>query len=72
MQSQLKTERTGLPGRWYGPVGWCVAVLAAVPLALLCFMALRHSAAFDHEAFQETMTVVPVDTVQILVTALIL
>lgn len=72
MQSQLKTERTGLPGRWYGPVGWCVAVLAAVPLALLCFMALRHSAAFDHEAFQETMTVVPVDTVQILVTALVL
>lgn len=72
MQMQPETMRTESLGRLYRPVGWCVAVLGAVPLALLCFMAARHSAAFDHEGFQETMTVVPVNTVRVLLTAAVL
>lgn len=65
-------SRTGALGKLYRPVGWCIAVITALLLAGLCFMSLRNSAAFDHEGFQEKMTVIPVDTVQVLGAALAL
>lgn len=72
MQPDKQMNRAGCLGKLYRPVGWCIACITAVLLALLCFMALRHSAAFQHEEFQEQMTVVSVDTVQVLLTALAL
>lgn len=71
MQPDKQMNRAGCLGKLYRPVGWFIACITAVLLALLCFMALRHSAAFHHEEFQEQMTVVPADTVQILLTALV-
>lgn len=72
MQLHHEEERNGWLGSLYRPVGWMIAVLVTILLALLCFMATRHSSAFDHEAFQETMTVVPVNTVRVILTALLL
>lgn len=72
MQCHYEEERSGRLGKLYRSVGWLVAFMIAVLLALLCFMATRHSAAFDHEAFQETMTVVPVNTAKVILTALVL
>lgn len=51
---------TGGAGRLYAAAGWIVAALAALPMAGLCFMALRHSAAFDHATFQTRLSVVEV------------
>lgn len=54
----------------YPAVGWCVALLAALPMAALCVMAMRHSAAFDHGTFQSRLSVVAVPLLPTLLLAL--
>lgn len=59
-----------LSEKLYSTVGWCVTLLAALPMAALCIMAVRHSAAFDYSTFQSRLTVVAIPWLPTLLLAL--
>ena len=40
MQPDKQMNRAGCLGKLYRPVGWCIACITAVLLALLCFIGM--------------------------------
>lgn len=46
-------------GRACSFLGWCAAVLAAIPLLFLCAASLWRSAEFDHNTFLEALSLAP-------------